>query len=74
MTSVQIKRGTRAQLDAASSAAALKVGEPYLISDEQKLAVGLSATAYTAAMRDDQIVVSATAPANPFLNQIWIAI
>lgn len=74
MASVQIKRGTRAQLEAAASASGLKVGEPYLMTDEQKLAVGLSAGSYQTAMRDDQIVVSRTAPPTPFLNQIWIQI
>ena len=74
MASVQIKRGTRAQLDAAASGTALKVGEPYLITDEQKLAVGLSTGSYAASMREDQVVVSATAPGSPFLNQIWIQI
>ena len=43
---IQIKRGTRAQLDAAATAAVLKAGEPYLITDENRLAIGLSATSY----------------------------
>lgn len=43
---IQIKRGTRAQLDAAATAAALKVGEPYLITDENRLAFGLSTASY----------------------------
>lgn len=43
---IQIKRGTRAQLNAAASAAALKAGEPYLVTDENSLAVGLTTTTY----------------------------
>lgn len=74
MPRVQIKRGTRAQLQAAAAADQLRVGEPYLITDEQRLAVGLSAGAYTSAMREDAIVVSTTAPSTPYLNQIWIEI
>lgn len=41
-----IKRGTRSQIDAAASASALNVGEPYLITDEDRIAVGLSASTY----------------------------
>lgn len=74
MASVQIKRGTRAQLESAATGGTLKVGEPYLITDEQRLAVGLSTSTYKAAMREDQVVVSTTAPSSPFLNQIWIQI
>lgn len=44
-----IKRGTRAQLDAAAVAGSLNLGEPYLITDESRMAVGLSATTYEAA-------------------------
>lgn len=47
MAVLQIKRGTRAQLDAAATAAALKAGELYLITDEDRLAVGLSTTTYS---------------------------
>lgn len=46
MPSLQIKRGTRAQLNAAAGASQLKIGEPYLITDENRIAVGLSATTY----------------------------
>lgn len=46
MTSLQIKRGTRAQLNTAASGNQLNAGEPYLITDENRLAVGLSATTY----------------------------
>ena len=46
MPSLKIKRGTRAQLNAAASAGQLNAGEPYLITDEERLAIGTSATTY----------------------------
>lgn len=48
MTSLRIKRGTRAQLDAAAAANGLAVGEPYLITDEGRIAVGTGTTTYAA--------------------------
>lgn len=41
-----MKRGTRAQLDAAALAGTLAAGEPYLITDEDRIAVGLTASTY----------------------------
>ena len=46
MSRIFIKRGTRAQLDIAASTSALNAGEPYLITDENRLAVGISTTQY----------------------------
>jgi hypothetical protein len=46
MTRITFKRGTRAQLDSAASSNALIAGEPYFITDEGRLAVGLSASTY----------------------------
>jgi hypothetical protein len=46
MPSVQHKRGTRAQVNAAATANGLKVGEVYLITDEARLAVGTSVNSY----------------------------
>ena len=43
---IKIKRGTRAQLNAAAAANGLAAGEPYLITDENRLAIGLSASTY----------------------------
>jgi hypothetical protein len=42
------KRGTRAQIDAAASAASLRTGEVYLITDEARLTVGTAANAHAA--------------------------
>lgn len=43
---IQVKRGTRSQLNSAAGAAGLRAGEPYLITDESVLAIGLSTTTY----------------------------
>lgn len=48
MTSICIKRGTRAQLDSAATGGQLKQGEQYLITDENRLAIGLGAGTYEA--------------------------
>ena len=46
MPSLRIKRGTRSQLNTAASGSGLKAGEPYLITDESRIAVGLTAATY----------------------------
>ena len=49
VVSIRIKRSaTRAALDAAAAVGKLVQGEPYLIADEGRFAVGLSATTYAA--------------------------
>ena len=47
MPSLQIKRGTRTQIDTAASGSGLKEGELYLVTDEGKLLVGTGPTAYS---------------------------
>ena len=115
---VLIKRGTRAQLDAAAAAGQLLDGQDYLITDEGRLAVGTSTTTYVAAAKQGEgssvdwadvtgkpatfpssvhahenatpsaagflsavdkakldaltITVSATAPANPNIGDLWV--
>jgi hypothetical protein len=46
MPSLTHKRGTRAQIDAAATANALRNGEVYLISDEARLTVGTAVNAH----------------------------
>lgn len=46
MATIQVKRGTRAQLNSAASIGWLKLGELYLITDENVLSVGTSTTTY----------------------------
>ena len=48
MATIKLKRGTRSQLDAAALADAIVVGEPYLITDEGRLAVGVAVDDYAA--------------------------
>jgi hypothetical protein len=44
---IQFKRGTRAQIDSAASSNQLRVAEPYLLTDENRMALGLSVNSYT---------------------------
>ncbi len=79
MVSIRIKRGTRAQLNAAAAASGLAVGEPYLITDENRIAVGLTTSTYEAMAKSSesggtQITVATTPPASPTLNQLWLDI
>jgi len=54
MTKVLVKRGTRAQIDAAGTASGLNQGEIYLVTDEDRLAVGKNnTTAITIASLSD---------------------
>lgn len=46
MASLKIKRGTRAQIVAAQAANALNAGEPYLITDEGRFALGTASNSY----------------------------
>jgi hypothetical protein len=54
-SSLQIKRGTRAQLETAKAASGLLAGEPYLITDEARLAVGTAANAYSDAALKSEV-------------------
>lgn len=49
---IQIKRGTRAQIEAAKAAGQLRDGEPYLITDENRLAVGVNSNGYSSFAKD----------------------
>lgn len=56
MPSVQVKRGTRAQLDNAATSSGLKAGEVYLITDENRLAVGLTVSTYQAFDKQNEAI------------------
>lgn len=43
---LRIKRGTRSQLNAAAGVGGLAAGEPYLITDETRLAIGTANNAF----------------------------
>lgn len=48
MLTITIKRGTRAEINAAAAAGQLVVGEPYLITDEGRIAIGTGTHSYQA--------------------------
>ena len=54
MPSLAHKRGTRAQIDAAATASALKTGEVYLITDEARLTIGTAANAHSAVAKQSE--------------------
>jgi DNA-binding beta-propeller fold protein YncE len=51
---IQIKRGTRAEIDTAAGASGLHQGEPYLITDEDRLAVGTGTGTYEAMAKESE--------------------
>jgi hypothetical protein len=51
---VQHKRGTRAALDGLAAAGSLRAGQLYLISDEQRIAMAVSGSAYQAYARQSE--------------------
>lgn len=59
MHTIQIKRGTRAQIEAAKAAGLLKDGEPYLITDEERLAVGVSNNGYSSFVKTTDVSIVA---------------
>ena len=54
MPAVRIKRGTRAQIESAKTHGELAAGEPYLITDENRLAVGIAPNAYAAMAKEGE--------------------
>lgn len=54
MAKVLIKRGTRAQIDAAAAASQLSVGEPYLITDEARISVATAVNAHQPAAKQGE--------------------
>jgi hypothetical protein len=52
---LKIKRGTRAQLNAAVTGNSLNLGEPYLITDENRIAVGTGSNSYEVFAKSSEI-------------------
>ena len=52
---LKIKRGTRAQLNAAVTGNTLNLGEPYLITDENRIAVGTGSNSYEVFAKSSEI-------------------
>jgi hypothetical protein len=74
LAALRVKRGTRAQLDAAAASSGLATGEPYLITDDGMLAVGTSASTYEAYARVTgckAIAVVASLPGTPDANTLY---
>lgn len=46
MPSIKVKRGTKTQIDAAAALNQLAEGEPYLMTDQQRFAIGIAANSY----------------------------
>ncbi|MGL5065701.1 MAG: hypothetical protein ACRC62_37505 [Microcoleus sp.] len=55
MPSLRVKRGTKAQIDTAAAANGLKQGEPYLVTDTARLAMGMGLNSYKEFLPSDQI-------------------
>ncbi|AFL75402.1 hypothetical protein [Thiocystis violascens] len=72
-TTVRIIRATRAALDAQAGASGLLAGEPYLIEDEGRIAVGTAAGAYSAAATAAQ-GAKADAAAQPTVDNAFSAL
>lgn len=60
MPRVQIKRGTRSQIDSAALSDSLNIGELYLITDENRIAVGTGINTYSAFALIDEVQGSTT--------------
>ena len=55
MANVRIKRGTRAQIEAAAAGGTLADGEPYLITDEGRIAVGTGTGTFSAMATQEEM-------------------
>ena len=56
---LKIKRGTRAQLEAAVSGNSLNLAEPYLITDEGRIAIGTGSNTYVDFAKANEVSVDA---------------
>lgn len=54
MAEIRLKRGTRAQVEAAATASELAVAEPYLISDEGRIAIGAGVNTFVACAKQGE--------------------
>jgi hypothetical protein len=75
MANIRVKAGTRAQLNAAALAGQLNAREPYLITDETRLAVGTGPGAYDAAAKLSELAAKAstTTPVITGLREVKVA-
>jgi len=57
---IRFKRGTKSQINTAATANQLAEGQPYLITDENRIAVGLSASTYEEFAKKSEVGLTAT--------------
>ena len=57
--SIAIKRGTRAQLETAAGNGGLVTGEPYLITDEGRIAVGTGPETFVTYAKKNEVPTDA---------------
>ena len=73
MANIQHKRGTRANLDALAGSSGLLSGQVYLITDESRIAIATSTSAYETFVKGGvKITVGTTSPSTPAIGDIWI--
>lgn len=81
MPNIQHKRGTRANLDALAGSSGLIVGQVYVITDESRLAVAITASTYQAMAKQgeggggggtQEVFVQQTRPAEPGPWSWWV--
>lgn len=71
----KLPRGTRAALDAKALAGTIVVGQPYLITDEGRIALGLTTGTYEVYAKESEVVpisVGTSAPASPSTGDLWV--
>lgn len=71
---IRIKRGTRSQVDTAKTAGTLAGGEPYLVTDDETVAVGTGTGAYIdlpAITGAKRIAVVSSLPGTPDADTIY---
>lgn len=70
---IKILRTTRANLNTQAGSGNLLVGEPYLITDEGRIAVALTTSTYEEFVKASELPhVGTTAPASPSEGDLWV--
>jgi len=75
---IKILRTTKANLEAQKAASGLLAGEPYLITDEDRLAVGTGVNSYSEMAKKSEILlhrriyIQTATPASPVEGDLWI--
>ena len=64
-TKILAKRGTRAQINAAKATNSLNQGEPYLVTDEARLEIGLSPNSSESLAKLAEVTAHTSSTANP---------